>query len=352
MAFNAEELAYYGKLAMDYEIKQTPEDLYNSERPFLKMLSAKKKTFPGGKQYIVEKLHVKNDSNAGWTSGEKEVTYNKKRTVDHAKFGWSTFWDGFSLNEDELLANGISMTDDRSSKASDAEVVQFVDLLKENLMSLREGMAERFDYQLCLDGTQDVDAIPGLDAAIPLDPTTGTYGGINRATAGNEYWRSYASLNIASTAGLLTEELEKGLRMVRRRGGYMPTEIQMGGKAYDAFRKDCKSEIERHIMVVGKGGATIDPGTKKLYFNGIPVEWNPTFDDLQANLSVAGPGEWDKRIYMLNDRFLTLRPAEGQDMIARKPPRAYNRFAHYWGRTWRGGLTCKRPSCMGVFTID
>jgi hypothetical protein len=45
-----------------------------------------------------------------------------------------------------------------------------------------------------------------------------------------------------------------------------------------------------------------------------------------------------------------LRPIEGNDMIARKPPRQYNSYNYYWGMTWRGALTSNRMNCHGVIT--
>jgi hypothetical protein len=77
--------------------------------------------------------------------------------------------------------------------------------------------------------------------------------------------------------------------------------------------------------------------------------WDPVMDDLQAALSPVVP--WDKRAYFLNTRFLKLRPAKGQDMVTRNPPRVYNRYTHYWGLTWRGAMTITRPAAMGVFSV-
>ena len=354
MAFPTEQLSYAGKLAMDYEHKQNPEDLYNTERPLLKALNAAKKTFPGAKQYIVEKLRKSNDSNFQWFSPDDEVTYNRKRTVENAQFGWASAHDGFGLTEEELAANYITLTDDRSATPTEAESKQFVNLMKENITTLRLGYNEKFDYELHLDGTQDADAIPGLDALVSTTPAVGIVGGINRATAGNEYWRNYAKTNIASTAGTLLEELEIGYRACIRRGGHKPNLIIAGSKFMDAYRVQCKEEVARHVVVSnrGGGGTDMDASVNGLFFKGIPIVWDPVLDDLQANLGTAGPYEWDKRCYFLNTRFLKLRPMAGQDMVSRNPPRAYNRYTHYWGLTWRGGMTITNPGAMAVFTID
>lgn len=355
MPFTSDQLAYAGKLAMDYERKQNPEDLYNTVRPLLKALNATKQPFPGAKQYIIEKLRTKNDSNAQWFAPDEAVTYNRKRTIDQAQFPWGSVHDGFGLTEEELAQNYITMTDDRSAKPTEAEGKQFINLFKENMTTLRLGFNEFLDYQLHLDGTQDADAIPGLDALVSTTPTTGTLGGINRATAGNEFWRNNASTNIASTTGTLAEEMEKQWRLCTRVGGNAPNLILAGSKFMDAYRVQCKAEVDRHVVLAngGGGGAKgMDASVSGLFFKGVEIVWDPVFDDLQANLSVAGPNEWDKRCYFLNTRFLKLRPMAGQDMIARNPPRAYNRYTHYFAETWRGGMTITRPAAMSVMTID
>ena len=100
-----------------------------------------------------------------------------------------------------------------------------------------------------------------------------------------------------------------------------------------------------------------DSGTfTGLFFQGLPLIWDPVFDDLDAMPApTAGDVDssngttvaWKKRCYFLNTKHLHLRPIEGNDMIARKPPRAHTSYNYYWGMTWRGGLTANRMGCHG-----
>lgn len=351
MPFNAEQISYAGKSAIDFIVRKKPEDLYNTTRPLLKWLRANQKSFPGAKQYINEKLRISNDSNFQWFGPDGLVTYNRKRTLDEANFEWRSAHDGFGLSEEELLQNFISMTDDRDSTPTTSEKHQFINLMTENTETLFLGFNESFDYDLHLDGTASTDSLIGLDAIIATNPTTGTMGGINRATSGNEYWRNHFSLDIASTAGVLTQQMEVLWRTCTRVGGFAPNFILVGSKFYDAYRIEAKSEIDRQIVGTGlqNGGVALDPSITKMFFKGVELIWSPVFDDLEANLS-ATPA-WDKRCYFLNSRFLKLRPAKGQDMIVRRPPRSYDRYTHYWGLTWRGGMTTNRPGSMAVLSI-
>jgi hypothetical protein len=173
MPFSAEQISYAGKAAMDYIVGKSPEDLYNTDRPLLKALQANKKSFPGAKQYINEKLRTTNDSNFQWFAPDEEVSYNRKRTLADANFAWGSAHDGFALTEEELLQNYISVTDDRNATPTTEEKFQFVNLITENTETLKLGFTEKFDYELHLDGTQDPDAVPGLDLLVSTTPTTG-----------------------------------------------------------------------------------------------------------------------------------------------------------------------------------
>lgn len=348
MAFTSEQLSYAGLAAMNHEIRQKPEDLYNTERPLLKLLNGKKKSFPGAKQYIIEKLRTSNDSNFQWFGPDGQVSYNRKRTLSQAQFAWGSAHDGFGLTEEELLQNYITVTDDRNATPTNDEQKQFVNIITENTETLKLGFNEKFDYQLHLDGTQDAEAIPGLDALIATDPTTGTVGGINRATASNAFWRNRFKIGVASTAGLLQQEMEKMWRDCTRLGGGAPDTIIAGTKFIDAYRADLRATNTINVNNT-VGGITLDGGVSKLYFKGVEVQWDPVMDDLQA--ATGATVNWDKRCYMINSKTLKLRPAEGHDMVGRRPPRAYDRYTHYWGVTWRGAMTIVNPSANGVISI-
>ena len=133
MPFNAEQLAYGGRAAIDFFLKNDPVDQVNTERPLFKKLVANRKTYGGGLQFVVEQLRESNDSNFQGYFGDSQVTYNQKRTLNQAKYEWGSFHDGFGLNEDELAQNGIILTDDRMAVPSDTEKVQLTNLIKENM---------------------------------------------------------------------------------------------------------------------------------------------------------------------------------------------------------------------------
>lgn len=347
MPFTAEQISYAGKAAIDYIVRKKPEDLYNTDRPLLKRLQQAKQSFPGAKQYINEKLRTTNDSNFQWFGPDEQVDYNRKRTLDEANFAWGSAHDGFALTEEELLQNYITVTDDRNNTPTTSEKHQFINLMRENTETLMLGFKEQFDLDLHRDGTQDADAIPGLDALVATDPTTGTVGGIDRSVAANAFWRNNASLDV--TIANLLGVMESQHRLCTRIGGNQPNFYLAGTTFIDAYRAAVKADQTLQVATPQRGGYDLDGGNTGLFYKGVPIIWDPVFYDLDQADSPAQ--EWDSRCYMLNTRYLKLRPAEGQDMVVRRPPRAYDRYTHYWGLTWRGAMTITRPSAMSVITV-
>lgn len=353
MSFTSAELTQLGYVALDHYLRNKPIDEIARERPLLAKLMKGKKTFPGGKQFITEQVRFQYDSNFQWYFGDDSVTYNRKDTVRQTQFPWAGAHDGFSLNEDLLLANGITVTDNSGpSTNSGAEMLQLTNLFEENIETLRLGFEESLDYDLHLDGSQDAKSIAGLDLLIALDPTTGTVGGIDRAT--NEWWRN----NAVSGSTEIVEDMEKMWRDCTLNGG-RPDFILAGANFVDAFRVAAKDEISRYTILKTSGqNAQMDPSIEAqatstgLHFQGVPIVWDPTFEMLDgANAGSSATTAYSDRCYMINTKHMTLRPAAGHDMVARKPDRMYNDYIWYWGLTFKGALTINRSNCHGVISI-
>lgn len=352
MPFSTEQLAYAGRAAIDWFLKNDPIDQINTDRPLLKKLTAGKKAYGGGLQYVVEQLRFANDSNFQSYFGDSQVTYNRKRTLQQAKYSWGAFHDGFGLNEDELAQNGIIVTDDRNSVATEAETVQLTNLLSENIETLKLGFQENFDIMLHRDGTQSATDIAGLDLLVATDPTTSTViGTLNQNTY--TWWRNNTSQNInTGTAGLLIATMETQWRECTRYGGKQPDFILVGGAFLDAYIKAAGVTVQRNIMNdagLKQGGVSLDPGTTGVYFHGVELIWDPVFDVMQT--LDAPTIHWDKRCYFLNTNTIKLRPIEGHWLVARKPPRVYDRYVHYWALTAKAALTTNKRNANAVLSI-
>lgn len=357
MPFNSEQLAYAGRAAIDYFLKNDPVDSINVAHPLLKKLTEGKEEWSGGLQYVVEQLRFSNDSNFQAYFGDSQVTYNRKRTIQQAKYTWGAYHDGFGLNEDELVQNGIVMTDDRGAQPSDNEKVQLENLLKENMETLKLGFQANFDLMVHRDGSQSSLDIPGLDALVSTAPTAGTVGGLS---ASNSWWQNYAAQLDASAEGIL-EGMERAWRACIRYGGSTPDFILVGSNFVDEYRDAVGSPggaIQRQVFLGGPTGnkkaTTLDGGvgdgiSTGLYFKGVELVWDPNFDilDTEDNPTI----DWSNRCYFLNTKFLKLRPIKGHWMIPRRPPRVYDRYVQYWALTSKAAMTTSKRNAHAVLWI-
>ena len=349
MPFTASEVSDAGKIGLDFYMKNNPIDQVAVERPFLKMLMDGKKNAPGAKQYIVEQLRYRYQSNFQWFNGAQVVTYNRRQSIEQTQFPWRSAHDGVALDEDRLIQNGISVSDSGpGGNATKAEMIQLTNLLDEQMEILRLGFEEQFSTYSMLDGTDSADALEGLDKLISLSsPASGTVGGINKAT--NGWWRNHAATGLDSTSGTgdILTKMEIAWRACVKNGG-RPTDIFVGSTFLDGYR-DFLINTYGVLNYQASSERVSEGGTKELLFHGIPMQWVPEWDDLDA--TDAPSVSWKKRCYMLNKKHMKLRPMEGQHMITRKPPRPYDRYEYYWALTWRGALTTNRLNAMAAVSV-
>jgi len=357
MAFTADEITELGYSSLNYYLKNNPIDQIQQQRPLLRRLMAGKRSFPGGNDSIVEQLRKSYDAAMQWFQGSDAVTYNTRNSLDQAKFPWKGAHDGFEMSEDYLLSNGITVTDGGSPVTnSRGERLRLTNLFKESMEVLRLGFEEQLDISLHTTSTGD--EIDGLESLVSMTPTTGIVGGIDRAT--NSWWENQVAIDLpivvdAATGTTFINGLETMWRAQLINGG-TPDFIVAGARFVDQFRAAAKGEISRYMVqqTTFMTPAKFDPSTEQgadgtftgLAFQGVPIMYDPTFEVMDA-----GTPDWTNRAYFLNMKHMKLRPAEGHDMIARKPPRAFGNYVHRWGLTWKGGLCINRSNCHGVATV-
>lgn len=355
MPFTTEQLSYAGTAAINYFLRNDPIDQINVAHPLLKKLMEGKKPYVGGLQYVVEQLRYSNDSNFQSYFGDQQVTYNRKRTLQQAKYTWGAFHDGFGLNEDELAQNGIVMTDDKSSVPTDAEKVQLTNLLQENSETLKLGFQAGFDQMIHLDGSQSSTNIPGLDNLVSTTPTTSALiGGLDQSIY--PWWQNNAATGISTaTAGNLVQQMEIQWRDCTRYGGFAPDFILCGELFLDAYRKDATGTLQRTVYQKDEfKGTQLDPSIGSgirtgLYFKEVELIWDPVMTQLDALYNPAIL--WEKRCYFLNSKFIKLRPIQGHWMVSRTPPRVYDRYVHYFALTCKAALTTGKRNAHSVMSI-
>jgi len=333
--------------------KNDPVDNVGTDRPFLNWLMKNKQDSVFSNGIFNEKARLSYDSNYQNFTGDDELTFNTRDTVRKAPFQHYESFDGFALNETELADNGVIITtDDSQAEPTRQEASQIVDKLKEGWSVLKDGMQEKLDQELHLDGTANTKACPGLDLLVSTTPAVGTIAGIDAATV--PLWRNWAQTAISTaTPGNLIDRIEVARRYTVTYGKKGAPDAYFCGSAFlDALRRDARaSQVHSlNIAVPNGGGVTIDPSTKEIRWDNVPVIWDPQFDALDAILGVI-PIPWAKRCYGLNSKALKLRPFKGRWMIKRIPERVYNRHTHYYGMSADYGLTMNQRNAHFMLSI-
>lgn len=355
MPITAQGLADAANYVLMNYADNDPIDQFTAAQPFVEWLMRNKKPTMFTSGIFNEKVRITDSSNYQNYSFDDQVTYNTKDTVRLAPFQHYEAHDGFGMNETDLANKGIVITDDKNAVTTKAEKEIIVDQLEENYETLKLGFQRNFDLEMHRDGTQSTKAAPGLDALISTTPAVGVVGGLDPAVF--TFWQNRTNLNISTAvAGTLVQAMEKTWRDCMVIGGKRPDLIVCGSKFFDAYRNDAPLTVNRQLQLAGrdaspKGGFEVDNGAREdgVFFKGVPLVWDPTFDTLQSLLNPTI--NWDKRCYFLNSKSLRLRPYKGRWMIKRNPPRIYDRYVHYFGQTCDYGLTVNQRNNQAVLSI-
>lgn len=346
MPISTDDLAKLAKSSLDDYLRNTPVDQIAQERPFLQMLLKGKKPFGGAKQNIVEQLRKDYGSNFAWAYGESKVVFNKRDTLEQAMFPWRRAVDALYIPYDTLFSNGIDVREGGHGafRLEQNEKVQLTNLLDENLLALREGFMKSLDLHVHRDGTQSTDAVVGLDALIPLNPTTGKLGGLDRSTA--TYWRNYADTAI-ETATMLNQ-MEKAWRECYRHGG-TPDYIFAGSDFIDAYRNCLQPMLTYNVNAgnVARADGAIGEGNRTgLFFKGKEILWDPTFDDLDT--ADTPSVKWATRCYFINSKTIKWRD-NGYDIIT--PVRPHDTLCLYEMINMRCAVSINRPNANAVLAL-
>jgi hypothetical protein len=347
MPFTTEQIARGSTYSLATYQKKEPIDQINVQHVTLDWLIKNKEPSTFGNGSFKEPIFVSNGSNAQNYFGADQVTYNERDPAKWTDFSYANLHDGFWFDEDRLTAAGISMAADGEDAVPTAvEKEALINLLSQSYRALKMGMQEALAFEYLRDGSQSSKAIPGLAHLVRTSPNTGVVGGIDAATA--TYWRNNANTGI--TAANVVDEMQLTWDDCMRYGGMIPDFI-VGGRAFvENYRTQAGVTINRQIQNGGnaKGGVSLDPSVSDLFFHGVPVVWDPTFEALDTLL---GTTTQTKTAYFLNKNAIKLRPLKGEWMRNRKPESLPDRYVTYFGQTCKYGFTTNKRNALAVLSI-
>lgn len=274
------------------------------------------RTFSGGHKIYEELLYGEN-GNFGWYSGYDPLNTNAADVVSAAEFSIKQCAVPVVISGLEMLQN--------------AGKEKMIDLMQTRLAAAEATMANNISDALYSDGLgSSGKEIVGLDAMVPLDPTTGTYGGINRATW--TFWRN-AKVDTSGVGASTIQASWNGLWADLVRGSDAPDLIIVDNVTWKYYLGSLQS-IQR-ITEVGTGQA----GFNTLKFMSADV----LLDGGIGGYCPAGVA------FFLNTKYVHFRPHAARNMVPLSPNRRYatNQDAEVQILAWAGNLTCSGAKYQG-----
>ena len=320
MAFANANISDIVATTIESRTRKIADNVTNNNALLKKLeMKGKIKPFSGGSK-ILQELSFAENSNAGFYSGYDLLPVGVSDVISAAEFDIKQAAVPVVISGLEMLQN--------------AGKVQMIDLLEARMEVAESTMANLISTSLYSDGTgSGGKEITGLDAAVPLDPTTGTYGGIDRATW--TFWRSKVQDSV-DTSALQTDMNSLWASLVR--GTDMPDLIVMDNVVWEAYMASLQAQQRFNDASVG------DLGFPTVKFMGCDV----VLDGGIGGSCPAGTA------FFLNTDYIHYRPHANRNMVPLSPNRRYstNQDAEVQILGWAGNLTCSGAQFQGRLDVN
>ena len=282
------------------------------------------KTFSGGYK-ILQELSFAENSNAGWYSGYDILPVGVSDVISAAEYN-------IKQAAVPVVMSGLEMLQNAGRE-------RMIDLMESRLSVAESTLANLISGGLYSDGTgSGGKEIDGLNAAVPLDPTTGTYGGIDRATW--TFWRNAVSDQTAA-AGLDPTQIQgfwNALWASLVRGTDRPDLIMVDNLVWSAYLESLQA-LQRFAQ----------PEVGQLGFPTIKyMDADVCLDGGIGGFCPAGTG------FFLNTDYLHYRPHSNRNMVPLSPNRRYatNQDAEVQILAWAGNLTTSGAQFQGRYDAN
>jgi hypothetical protein len=272
--------------------------------------------FSGGTE-IREEISFGENPNASWYSGYDILPLAASDVLTSAKYTM------------KLLAVPVIISGEEKLQNSGKEAL--IDLAEQRIQNADATMANIISEGIYSDGTgHGGKQITGLDAANPLDPTTGTYGAINRALW--TFWRNKvvdtASAVTTATIGPAMNSL--WVQLVR--GADRPDLIMSGGNIFATYLASLQA-LQRFT-----GTAEAELGFPSVKFMDA---------DVVLDGGIGGFANADT-MHFLNTNYLHFRPHRDRNMVPiGKKRQPVNQDADVEILGFAGNLTCSGAQFLG-----
>jgi hypothetical protein len=281
----------------------------------------KRKPVSGGRQ-IIQELEYGENGTFGWYSGYDPLNIAPSDVFTAAAFDWKQCSVAVSISGlEELMNSGEE---------------QMIDLLEARIENAERTMKNQMGAAVYGDGTAaGGKAIGGLALLVPDDPTTGTVGGINRATW--NFWRSQSfdattdGGAAATTANILSYMDRLWLNLVR--GTDKPDLINADNTYYRLYMEALQPQQRFTSADMAQAGF------ESLKYQSADV----VFD---GGMNGSCPAN---HMFFLNTDYLYLRPHSARQYVPLSPERfSTNQDAMVKLIGWAGNMTLSGAKFQGV----
>ena len=287
------------------------------------------KTFSGGNVILQEIMY--NDSatdNTNSYSGYEVLNVSQNSPISAAQFSITQYAAAISISGLEMIQN------------SGKEAI--IDLLDGRMMVAEAQLANRISGDIYLDGTGNSGKnITGLGAAVPDAPSTGTYGGINRASF--SFWRSAKFSGVtdggSATSASNIQSYMDALAVQLIRGTDKPDLIVCDNNYYKLYLQSLQS-IQR---ISDGGNSAVGAGFASLKYYGAGMASDVILDGGIGNDATAN------HMWFLNTKYMMFRPHADRNFVPIGGERqAVNQDAIVKLIGFAGNLTSSGPQFCGV----
>jgi hypothetical protein len=278
--------------------------------------------FSGGNVILEEIMYDDSaTNNANSYSGYEVLNIAPDSPISAAQYKISQYADSVTMSGLEMLQN--------SSKEA------IIDLLDGRMQVSEARLLNRISGDLYGDGTGNGGKnLDGLGAAVAVSPTSGTYGGINRATW--TFWRNQITTG-ATSVNILSKMTDAAIKQIR---GTDKADLIVAGNTMYSYYVGALQSIQR--IAAEESGAA---GFASLKFYG-----GGTSADVVLG-GGYGSQETATYMYMLNTNYIFLRPHKERNFVPIGGERqSINQDAIVKLYGWAGNLTTSNSFLQGLLT--
>ena len=288
------------------------------------------RTFSGGNVILEELMYNDpNTDNSGSYSGYEAINITPDSPISAAQFSIKQYAGSVTISGLEILQN--------SGKE------QIIDLLAGRMQVSEARMLNRMGSDIYLDGTGNGGKnITGLAAAVPDVPTTGTYGGIDRATWA--FWQSkkYSGVTNGGAAVSASNIIQymTALAILLVRGTDKPDLIISDGNYYQMYSNALQA-IQRVSSDGSEKGVGAGFASLKFFGGGMSAD--------VVNDGGIGAAATANHMFFLNTDYIHFRPHKDRNFVPIGGERqAVNQDAIVKLFGWAGNLTMSGSQFQGA----